>query len=340
MRFGYYYDFRNLPRYHRDRRLIYSEAFEHMQAAERLGFASLWVAEHHLTEDGYNTAPFPMLAAMAARTSRVKLGTSVLLLPFHHPVVVAEEAAVVDNLSDGRLILGLGLGYRISEFINLGVDRKTRGARADEGIEIIFRCWTEDRFSYSGRYYQLRDVASGMKPVQQPHPPIVIGARSPKAALRAAHFGLQLMPMGDLESIYTTWAGAMAERGADTEAMETYSMVGVYPTDDPEREWAEIGDYIVEEGVSLRQWNHEAADSQIALQRGSGEDRQELARQERSRVIIGEPAYCVEQLRRWAAAAHVNHVILYKGLWSGLPIERALKHQDRFAREVLPQLSA
>src|SRR5262245_29285698 len=137
------YDFRNTPRYFLPRPRVYAEAFEHMREAERLSFASVWVAEHHLSDCGYNPAPLPLLAAMAVQTTRVTIGTSVLLLPFHHPVRVAEEAAAVDNLSNGRLVLGMGLGYRLAEFEGYGIDRRSRGGRMEEGLEILLRCWTE-----------------------------------------------------------------------------------------------------------------------------------------------------------------------------------------------------
>lgn len=340
MRFGYFYDFRNMPRYHRDQREIYAEGFEHMRAAERLGFASLWAPEHHLTEDGYNPAPLPLLAAMAARTERVQLGTAVLLLPFHHPVLVAEEAAVVDNLSGGRLVLGVALGYRVSEFANLGVDRRGRGARLEEGIEVIRRCWTEERFSFHGRHFQLRDVACAPRPVQRPHPPIVLGARSPAAAVRAARLGLPLMPMGDLPAIHRAWVDAVAQTGAHpAPGQETYSMIAVYPTTDPEREWAELAPYLVEEAVSLRRWNTEAADNPVDVQHGSGDDRDEVERLERSRAIVGEPAYCVRRVEEWAAQAGIDHAILYKGTVSGLPLDRRLEHMELFAREVMPALA-
>src|SRR5262245_12350788 len=201
MKFGFMYNFRNSPRFPTPRPRLYAEAFAHMQAAEALGFASVWVPEHHLSEDGYNPAPLPLLAAMAVQTSRVAIGTSVLLLPFHHPVRVAEEAAAVDNLSNGRLILGLGLGYRLAEFARYGIDRRTRGGRMEEGLDILRRCWTEDRFSFAGRYFQLQDVALGVKPVQKPHPPLVLGARGPRAAERAARLGLSLMPTGDVGAV-------------------------------------------------------------------------------------------------------------------------------------------
>src|SRR5262245_23984771 len=129
MKFGFMYNFRNSPRFPTPRPRLYAEAFAHMQAAEALGFASVWVPEHHLSDCGYNPAPLPLLAAMAVQTTRVTIGTSVLLLPFHHPVRVAEEAAAVDNLSNGRLVLGMGLGYRLAEFEGYGIDRRSRGGR-------------------------------------------------------------------------------------------------------------------------------------------------------------------------------------------------------------------
>ncbi len=132
----------------------------------------MWLSEHHFLEDGYLPSLLPIAAAAAARTKRLLIGTSVLLLPFHNALRVAEDAAVVDIISGGRFMLGVGLGYRLEEFRTFGVPVKERVARLEEGLEVIRRAWTQERVTFHGRYYHLDGVTVTPKPVQQPHPPI------------------------------------------------------------------------------------------------------------------------------------------------------------------------
>lgn len=331
------YDFRNSPRYPTPRPLLYQEAFEHMRIAESLGFASIWAPEHHLSDCGYNPAPLPVLAAMSTQTSRVTIGTSVLLLPFHHPLRVAEEAAAIDNMSGGRLILGLGTGYRIAEFEGYGIDRRQRGALLDEGIDIIRRAWTEESFSHEGRHYHLKNVAVGMRPVQQPHPPMVLAARGPRAAARAARLGFSIMPTGDRAEVFAAWRRELTAQRRAPDHPDVYTTMRVFPTRDPEREWAELSDYVLEESIRVRAWYHEAADNPIDLRQVVHEDGDRMKADERTRLIIGEPEQCVAQLKKLGEEGGINHVILHGSL-IGLPHDRALEHMHLFAKEVMPHL--
>ncbi|MEI8412414.1 MULTISPECIES: LLM class flavin-dependent oxidoreductase [unclassified Kribbella] len=117
---------------------------EEVVAADRLGFDGVWVSEHHLTGDGMLPAPLVMGAVLAARTSRIRVGTNILVLPLHHPLRVAEEAAVVDLVSGGRMMLGVGQGYSEREFAAFGVDRRRRGALLEEGVRVIREAWSSD----------------------------------------------------------------------------------------------------------------------------------------------------------------------------------------------------
>jgi alkanesulfonate monooxygenase SsuD/methylene tetrahydromethanopterin reductase-like flavin-dependent oxidoreductase (luciferase family) len=337
MKFGYMYDFRASNRFPTPRPRLYAEGFEHMRTAEALGFASVWAPEHHLSDCGYNPAPLPVIAAMAVQTSRVTIGTSVLLLPFHHPLRVAEEAAAIDNMSNGRLILGLGTGYRIAEFDGYGIERRNRGSMLDEGIEVLLRAWQEESFSHSGRHYVLKNVTIGLRPVQRPHPPIVLAARGPKAAQRAARLGFSIMPTGDRKQVYDDWRQELGALGRTADHPDIYTTMRVIPTRDPEREWHDLSDNVLEESIRVRAWYHEAADNPIDLRQPVLEDREQMKVEERKRLIIGEPAYCIARLKELAESG-VNHVILHGSL-IGLPHEKALEHMQLFADEVMPQLT-
>src|SRR6266511_2246167 len=163
----------------------YREVLEMVRLAEKLGFDSAWVSEHHGAGDGYLPSLLPMLAAMAAVTERVRLGTGVMLTPFHDPLRLAEDAAVVDQLSVGRLILGLGLGWREEEFRMFGRPRGERLRRTTETIEVLRRAWTGERFSFEGSHYRYDRVLVTPRPFREEGVPIYIGGMTEQAIRRA-----------------------------------------------------------------------------------------------------------------------------------------------------------
>jgi probable F420-dependent oxidoreductase len=167
----------------------YHDIVELSRLAETLGFDSAWVSEHHGSSDGYLPSLLPVVAALAAATDRMRLGTGVLLTPFHHPLRLAEDAAVVDQLSGGRLILGLGLGWRQEEFRMFGVPYSERLRRTTETVEILRRAWTGERFSYEGKIFRFDDVLVTPPPARGNGPPIYLGGHVEAAVRRAGRLG-------------------------------------------------------------------------------------------------------------------------------------------------------
>lgn len=191
----------------------YRDVVELSRLAEALGFDSIWVSEHHGSSDGYLPSLLPMLAGLATATERVKLGTGVMLTPFHHPLRLAEDAAVVDQLSGGRLILGLGLGWRDEEFRMFGIPAKERVRRTSETVDILRKAWTGDRFSHDGGAFRFDDVLVTPRPMQDPGPPIYLGGMVEASITRAGRLGDgYIRSRGDLDS--TKQALAWAEQGA------------------------------------------------------------------------------------------------------------------------------
>ena len=236
MRFGLLYDFRNPKRWEQPAPQLYAELLDQIAYADQLGFDSVWITEHHFIEDGYTPSVLTIAAAIAARTSSIRIGTWVLLLPLHNALRVAEDAATVDILSNGRLDLGLGLGYRLEEFEAFGVDRRQRGRLMDEGIELIRRAWTEDRVTFAGQFYNVRDLNVTPKPVQRPHPPLWLAARGEVPARRAARNRAGLLYLRDPAN-YQAYATALRAEGVDPATMPVLGYRQCVVSDDPDRTW-------------------------------------------------------------------------------------------------------
>jgi alkanesulfonate monooxygenase SsuD/methylene tetrahydromethanopterin reductase-like flavin-dependent oxidoreductase (luciferase family) len=146
----------------------YRRALSAARRTEELGYDAVWLSEHHFVEGGYCPSLLPLAAAMLAQTSRLRVGTYVLLLLLHHPIRVAEDVAVLDVLSGGRSDCGVGMGYRIEEYAGLGVDARTRVSRMDECSDLLVRAWTERNWSHRGHHFSLCGVDVQPRPVQQP----------------------------------------------------------------------------------------------------------------------------------------------------------------------------
>jgi natural product biosynthesis luciferase-like monooxygenase protein len=191
MRFGMLHLFEN-PRGKTEYSIIH-EQLALMRAAEDLGFDSVWPAEHHFSEYGYCASPALSLAAIASETKTLRLGTGVVVLPLNHPLRVAEDYAMLDLMSHGRIDLGVGRGYQPIEFRGYGVDQTRSREIFDEAIQVIQQSWTQESVNFHGAYYQFTDVAVRPKPLQQPHPPIWMACLSPETFALAGRYGFHLL---------------------------------------------------------------------------------------------------------------------------------------------------
>ena len=243
MRFGIMYDFRNPQRWHIPAPKFYRAMMDQMVEAEALGFEHVWLTEHHFTEDAYNPASLSMAAAIGAVTTKIRIGTFVLLLPFIHPVRAAEDIALADIISDGRFDIGVGMGYTHDEFNAFCADRSERAPRFAEGIELMRRLFSEDNVTFNGRFTQTKNMTLAPKAVQQPHPPLWIGARGPKAIKRAATLGANLMTtLGpDPAPLYLD---TLKELGRDPADFKIAQLRMVYCADSEDQAWEEIQDHL------------------------------------------------------------------------------------------------
>ena len=183
---------RQLPSNPRPLPDLYKDHLEEAVLAEELGFNDVWASEHHFAEDAWNPSPVTFLAAVAARTARVRVGTYVLLLPFHNPVRVAEDIAVLDNISGGRVDLPVGVGSAAEEFRTFGIPFNERLGRTFEALRIIERCFAGEEFSYKGKYYDFPNVRMTTTPVQKPGPPIWVASMGDQSVAWTARRGYHL----------------------------------------------------------------------------------------------------------------------------------------------------
>src|SRR5512132_3324185 len=170
LRFGTFFFFQAPPGH--DHADIVHRALEQVEWTEELGFDEVWFTEHHFIDYGLSVDPASLAAAAASRTRRVRIGLAAAILPFHQPLRLAEQMALVDILSRGRLDVGVGRGNRPAEFAGYRVPQQESRERFDETVDVMQLAWTEERFSYRGRFFQFDDVRVIPKPVQRPHPPL------------------------------------------------------------------------------------------------------------------------------------------------------------------------
>lgn len=331
MRCGLLYDFRNPAQWRMPNERLYAQTIEQMVFAEQLSFESIWVSEHHFVDDGYCPSLFTVAAHVAARTTRARIGTSVLLLPFHDPLRVAEDAATVDILSGGRLDLGIGLGYRAEEFEVFGFPRRQRPSRFEENLAVLRKAWGGEPFIHAGRYRRIETpIRVTPQPLQQPHPPIWCAASSLPAAERAARERLHLTIRGSRE-VYDAWANGLRELGEDVSAYRCVTRRSFYICDDPERGWAEIAPHVLYQTRAYDEWGAAGLNAMT-------DSREQLERRARATWFIGPPQQVAAEIRAYHERLPFTELIGF-GVPPGMEPEKLNPSLERFAREVMPLLA-
>jgi len=259
MKLGIISDLRNPqdPRFHRPWVQHYQTFLDLMVQLEDLGFEEVVFPEHHFEPDGYIPNPIPMMTAVAMKTKTMRVGADLFRLPDWHPVRLAEDVAMVDILSKGRVIFKAGAGGPFPPIsAGLGWDSRRQLSRSAETLHIVKQCWTEEVFDWEGTHYRLQGVRAMPKPVQQPHPPIFMPAQNPKAMERNAREGyganqgagrwtFERENLDWWKPWHQEWQAALARHGRTAQECPVSAFFNLFCTHDPERAWAQYKDGIL-----------------------------------------------------------------------------------------------
>ena len=326
----------------RDSEDVYARALEQAQTAEDLGFDSVWIAEHHFSSYGYCPHPLIMATAIAQRTKRIRVGSAVLVLPLRSPLLVAEEIAMTDHLTGGRLDVGIGRGYQPHEFARLGLDLAQSRSMYEEAVDVVLGSLKSESFAYRGQHYHVPEGTLLPRPLQQPHPPIYVACQS-KASLKAAirrgfHVltggaGSDLAGLRDFRDSFDT---ASEERPSEpvpnfgfsrwvcVAESDAEARVGV-----PEAQWvmraatnlAMSEDAVIDGTPNASRLKEEPTEAQIMGRYG----------------VFGSPQTCLRILAEYVET--LDPQLLLCTFWlGGLSQDRVLRSMEMFAKEVLPAL--
>lgn len=316
---------------------VYAETFEQIELAERWGLELCWFTEHHFLEDGYLPNFVPVAGAAAARTTTMRFSTDICLLPFRHPVRLAEDLAILDNISDGRMELGVGMGYAMGEFNGFGIPRSRRVSLTEECLEVLRLAWSGERFSFAGKRYDFEDLRVTPDPVQPGGPPLWMGATSLASARRAARFDTNLLPQGARHEVLDPWAEELRATGRDPGTYRVGIIRGVFVTDDPEREWAPIAEA---ERYRRNVYGQllKAANDQVMGGRPAKGERPNIPLSPLA-WTVGDVEHCVGELTEFMREHQVTDLVTWGGP-PGLAPSVMNASLERFATEVVPQLRA
>lgn len=310
----------------------YRDALEEVVRAEELGFDSVWMEEHHSVVNHYWPSPLLVLAGFATRTSRVLLGTDILVAPFYHPVRLAEDGALLDIMSNGRFVLGAAIGYKPDEFALYGAELEKRGARFEEQLAIVKALWAEGAVAFKGRYYQLEGRLEP-RPVRRPHPPIWIGGWGDLTLKRAATLADNWIP-GPTADLARLLAGkrqfldqrAAAGRTTPPAEWPLTRDVIIADSDAEARELAERHIMVSYRKEYAGGWRHPFIDASIAT---------DLDGLMKDRFLIGGPDQVRKALTPFVTEYGLTHLIC-RLFFPGMPHRHIMRELELITKEVMP----
>ncbi len=316
---------------------LIDELVEQAELCEAVGFDGFYFTEHHQQEDGYLPAPVLMAGLIGMRTRRIKVGTCVLLAPLYHPIRLAEDIAVVDQATHGRMVAALGIAYQPHDFDAFGVPVKQRARRTEECVEVLRQAWTGQPFSYPSKYHQIENVRVTPVPYQEGGPPIWMAGWVPAGLERAGRMGDGWIadPIQSLPVIkdYADQYRAEAERNGrkpfvvlmrDCVIGESWDacVAKSEPTMITHRWYHHYGAYVPDDYLKDVK-SSDALSFDLAA---------------KDRLIAGSPAQCLEQLQMWKEIVKPDYVMLRMRQPGGPPQAEALQDIRLFGEHVIPNL--
>jgi alkanesulfonate monooxygenase SsuD/methylene tetrahydromethanopterin reductase-like flavin-dependent oxidoreductase (luciferase family) len=351
MRFGTFFFFQAAPG-HRHADIIHRE-LEQVEWTEELGFDEVWFTEHHFIDYGLSVDPSSLAAAAASRTRRVRIGLAAAILPFHHPLRLAEQTALVDIISNGRLDVGVGRGNRPAEFAGYRIPQIESRDRFDETVEILRLAWTQERLDFHGRFFDFDDVRVIPKPLQRPHPPLYQVCVSKDGIENTARRGWPMLnsvltgPVDQLVGNRDTYVATLEKSGRT--AQEITALLGrwgvsrqIYVADTDAKALEEAKDAELWYQESFRKFvvPERIEDAHPSLQPGFRAMAEKLGTVTweglvRETLAFGSPdtvARHIEYMRQLG----VGQVLCWMN-FGGLPQDRIRRSMELFAREVMPR---
>jgi alkanesulfonate monooxygenase SsuD/methylene tetrahydromethanopterin reductase-like flavin-dependent oxidoreductase (luciferase family) len=293
--------------------------------ADGHGFDIVSLEEHHGAPDGWSPSPLITAGMVFGRCPRIGVSISALLVPLHDPLRIAEDIAVLDLASGGRLTVIAGLGYRPEEYAAHGKSWADRGKLMDEALDAMVAGWTGEPFEYRGTTVQVTP-----RPLTQPHPLVLVGGTSKPAARRAARLGLPLSPAAHLPELEAYYYAQCAEHGTSGFcAMPAADLSLLFVHEDPDKAWAELGKYFLHEARTYAAWQTPDIHSAVHSHATTAE---ELRAEGIYKVLT--PEECVAQGKAQGAGA----IFTLHPLVGGMPIDEAWKCLDLFGEQVVPNL--
>ena len=303
----------------------YAAALDMVEWADRLGFVSVTLSEHHGSPDGYLPSPLPMAAAMAARSGRIRITIAAMVAPFHDPLRLAEDAAVVDLLSGGRLEMVITNGYVGGEFDMFGVPRRTRAARTEETLETLRQAWAGGTFEFRGRTVEVTPA-----PAQPGGPPLSLGGSTEPAARRAARLGAGFLP--STPEVWGFYRDECARQGRPDPGPHFGGDTSFFHlAEDPDAGWEAIAPYALHEVNAYGKWMVEAGTAATGGYQPVA-DAEALRQTGQYRVIT--PDQFVAELQAGGPFAFA----VFHPMMGGIPPVLAWESLRLFERQVLPRL--
>ncbi len=333
MKIGFFITNQYLPGESMPRKI--EESAEQVRAARDAGFDLICTGQHYLAAPYQMSASFPLLARMAAEAGDMEVAATVVLVPLHNPVELAESVATMDAICNGRFIFGVGLGYRDEEYTAFGLERGERVSRLREALEVMKLLWTQEEVEFEGKYYRVPRVSPATRPVQQPHPPIWVAANNDVAIRRAARWGYPWLvnPHATMDMVAGQWQGykaALEQAGQPTpEALPM--MRELYVAQDRETAYMESEPYLASKYAAYAAWGQDKA---LPGEESFSVPYQDLAR---DRFLLGSPEDVVGEIRRYEQELGVNYLI-FRMQWPGMSQEQTLRQIELLGREVIPQV--